>query len=43
MVTLSTYLGHINIADTHWYLSASPERVELVAGRLDDGPGGVEL
>jgi hypothetical protein len=29
--------------DTYWYLSSSPELVELVAGRLDDGPGGVEL
>ena len=30
-------------ADTYWYLSASPELGELVAGRLDDGPGGVGL
>jgi hypothetical protein len=30
--------------DTYWYLSSSPELVELVAGRLDDdGPAGVEL
>ena len=29
--------------DTYWYLSSSPELVELVAGRPDDGPGGVEL
>jgi integrase/recombinase XerD len=43
MVALSTYLGHVNPVDTYWYLSASPELVELVAGRLDDGPGGVEL
>jgi site-specific recombinase XerD len=43
MVALSTYLGHVNPVDTYWYLSSSPELVELVAGRLDDGPGGVEL
>lgn len=43
MLALSTYLGHVNIADTYWYLSASPELVELVAGRLDDGLGGAEL
>jgi integrase len=44
MVALSTYLGHVNPVDTYWYLSSSPELVELVAGRLDnDGPAGVEL
>ena len=42
MVALSTYLGHVNPSDTYWYLSASPELVELVAGRLDDRPSGVE-
>lgn len=42
MVALSTYLGHVNPVDTYWYLSSSPELVELVAGRLDDGPAGVE-
>ena len=43
MVALSTYLGHVNPVDTYWYLSSSPELVELVAGRLDYGPGGAEL
>ncbi len=42
MVALSTYLGHVNPVDTYWYLSSSPELVELVAGGLGDGPGGVE-
>jgi integrase len=32
---LSTYLGHINPAGTYWYLSASPELMELAAARLD--------
>ena len=32
---LSTYLGHISPADTYWYLSASPELMELAAERLD--------
>jgi hypothetical protein len=40
MVALSTYLGHVNPSDTYWYLSASPELVELVAGRQDDRPAG---
>lgn len=42
MVALSTYLGHVNPVDTYWYLSASPELVELVAERLGDRPAGVE-
>jgi integrase/recombinase XerD len=42
MVALSTYLGHVNPVDTYWYLSASPELVELVAERLDGPPTGVE-
>jgi integrase/recombinase XerD len=42
MVALSTYLGHVNPTDTYWYLSASPELVELVAERLGDRPAGVE-
>jgi integrase/recombinase XerD len=42
MVALSTYLGHVNPSDTYWYLSASPELIELVAGRLDDRPSGAE-
>lgn len=32
---LSTYLGHVSPADTYWYLSASPELMELAAHRLD--------
>lgn len=36
---LSTYLGHVNPAGTYWYLSATPELMELAAARLD-GPLG---
>lgn len=32
---LSTYLGHIEIKDTYWYLSAFPELMEIAAARLD--------
>ena len=35
MVVLSNYLGHLNPAGTYWYLSASPELMELAAARLD--------
>ena len=40
MVALSTYLGHVNPVSSYWYLSASPELVELVAGRLDGQQAG---
>lgn len=35
IAVLSTYLGHVSPADTYWYLSASPELMELAAQRLD--------
>lgn len=31
---LATYLGHIDPKSTYWYLSATPELLALVAGRL---------
>lgn len=37
---LATYLGHVNPASTYWYLSASPELMELAAARLADRFGG---
>lgn len=42
MALLSTYLGHVNPVDTYWYLSASPELIELIAARLEDRSGGGE-
>ncbi len=32
---LSTYLGHVSPAGTYWYLSASPELMQLAAERLE--------
>ena len=32
---LSTYLGHVSPASTHWYLSASPALLTAAARRLD--------
>lgn len=32
---LSTYLGHVNPANTYWYLSAAPELLALAAERLE--------
>jgi integrase len=40
MPLLSTYLGHRDPADTHWYLQAVPELLALVAERLDGVLGG---
>jgi integrase/recombinase XerD len=37
---LSTYLGHVEPANTYWYLTAVPELMQLVAARLErHGPG----
>jgi integrase len=35
---LSTYLGHTQVRDTYWYLSAVPELLRLAADRLEDRP-----
>lgn len=40
LAVLSTYLGHVNPANTYWYLSATPELMELAAARLDRRFGG---
>ena len=32
---LTTYLGHANASDTYWYLTATPELLQLAAKRLD--------
>lgn len=37
---LSTYLGHVEPANTYWYLSATPELMQLVADRLEQYLGG---
>jgi hypothetical protein len=31
MLALSTYLGHSDIADTYWYLEATPELMNNIA------------
>jgi len=35
---LSTYLGHVHVTDTYWYLSGVPELLALAAARLDNPP-----
>jgi site-specific recombinase XerD len=36
---LSTYLGHVKVSDTYWYLSAVPELLHLAAARLENKKG----
>ncbi len=36
--TLATYLGHVHINDTYWYLEAVPELLALAAARVVDSP-----
>ena len=32
MVALATYLGHVNIYATYWYLEAAPDLLSDIAG-----------
>ncbi len=36
---LSTFLGHVKVSDTYWYLSAVPELLQLAAARLESKKG----
>ncbi len=37
---LATYLGHVHdVSDTYWYLTATPELLQLAARRLDRTTG----
>ncbi|XID91541.1 tyrosine-type recombinase/integrase [Paenibacillaceae bacterium WGS1546] len=37
---LSTYMGHVKPADTYWYLSATPELLEIAARKFEIRFGG---
>ena len=45
IAVLATYLGHVEVRDLYWYLSAVPELMGIVAARFEafanDAPGGV--
>jgi integrase/recombinase XerD len=36
MLFLSTHLGHVEVADTYWYLTAVPELMALTAARFQE-------
>jgi hypothetical protein len=38
---LATYLGHVHVRDTYWYLSAVPELLKLATLRLERAEKGV--
>jgi integrase/recombinase XerD len=40
IAALSTYLGHVSPAETYWYLTATPELMDLAAERLNRRFGG---
>jgi site-specific recombinase XerD len=40
MSKLTTYLGHVEVAHTYWYLEAVPELLQLATERLGRGAGG---
>ena len=36
MRALSTYLGHVDIANTYWYLEATPVLLQIIAARAEE-------
>lgn len=37
---LSVYMGHVKLEDTYWYLSATPELLEIAARKFEGCVGG---
>jgi hypothetical protein len=37
---LATYLGHVDVGHTYWYIEAVPELLQLATERLGERPGG---
>jgi integrase/recombinase XerD len=40
---LATYLGHVHVSDTYWYLSAVPELLQLALQRVEPPIGGDDV
>ena len=38
---LATYLGHVHVSDTFWYIEAVPELLQLATERLMNAQKGV--
>jgi hypothetical protein len=43
MLALSTYVGHIRVSNTYWYLSGVPELLGLAGERFEPQPLGAEV
>ena len=43
MLALSTYLGHVSISSTYWYLEQTPELMRDIANACDDMQAGARL
>ena len=43
MLALSTYVGHANVTNTYWYLSAVPELLARAAARFEPLMGDMEV
>jgi integrase len=41
ILALSTYIGHVKITDTYWYVTATPELLARAAARFTSQRGGV--
>jgi integrase/recombinase XerD len=39
---LATYLGHVHVRDSYWYLSATPELLKLATLRLERSQKGAK-
>ena len=35
MIALSTYVGHVEVSDTYWYLTAVPDLMAVTAKRFE--------
>jgi hypothetical protein len=42
MLALATYLGHVNINATYWYLEATPELLRGISTACEDFYEGVQ-
>jgi integrase len=41
ILALSTYVGHVKVTDTYWYMTATPELMAIAAQRFTRGTEGV--
>jgi integrase len=41
ILALSTYVGHVKVTDTYWYVTATPELMAIAAQRFTRGTEGV--